>query len=189
MLVSSSAFGITPPKLVKPAAFRRVLGGVKGIGTPFDEEGEQAISIILEIEGFPLQEFAVRTLARAGPRTIKRDARLAQSHRESFEIAWVRGPTDQMWRGQLFEMSDLLLREPLDAVLFRIGRNNFQIAALAERQQSVTSATARMDTAERGAYAGNAAPRSRSHDPGRYIRVECDRAVKEPRWQTTLTVN
>ena len=65
----------------------------------------------------------------------------------------MRGPTDQMWRGQLFEMSDLLLREPLDAVLFRIGRNNFQIAALAECEQSVTSATARMNTAKRGADA------------------------------------
>src|SRR6267154_854201 len=111
---------------------------MKRIGTPFDEEGE----------------LAVRPLTRAGPRTIKRNARLTQPHREFLEITWVRGPTDQMWRGQLFQMSDLLLREPLDAVLFRIGRNNFQIAALAERQQSVTSATARMDTAERGAHAG-----------------------------------
>jgi len=126
---------------------------MKRIGAPFDEEGEETVSIILEIEGFPLQELAVRPLTRAGPRTIKRNARLTQPHREFLEITWVRGPTDQMWRGQLFEMSDLLLREPLDAVLFRIGRNNFQIAALAECEQSVTRATAGMNTAKRGADA------------------------------------
>jgi hypothetical protein len=124
------------------------------IGTPFDKEGEQTVSIILEIESFPLQEFAVRTLTRAGSRTIKRNARLAQPHREFLEITWVRGLTDQMRRGQLLEMSDLLLSEWLDAVLFRIGRNNFQIAALAERKQSVTRATARMNTANGGADAG-----------------------------------
>src|SRR6267154_3964710 len=128
---------------------------MKRIGAPFDEEGEETVSIILEIKSFPLQEFAVRTLTRAGPRTIRRNARLTQPHREFLEITWVRGPTDQMWQGQLFEMSDLLLRERLDAVLFRIGRNNFQIAALGKSEQSVTSATARMNTAKRGAYAGS----------------------------------
>ena len=127
---------------------------MKRIGAPFDEEGEETVSIILEIEGFPLQELAVRPLTRAGPRTIKRNARLTQPHREFLEITWVRGPTDQMWRGQLFEMSDLLLRESLDAVLFRIGRNNFQVAAIAECEQSVTSATSGMNTANGGADTG-----------------------------------
>src|SRR6267378_1358333 len=107
------------------APFRGVLGRMKRIGTPFDEEGEQAVFIVFEIEGFPLQEFAVRTLTRAGSRVVKRNVRLAQPRREFFEISGMRGPTDQMRRSQLLEMSDLLLSEWLNALLFRIGRNNF----------------------------------------------------------------
>ena len=66
----------------------------------------------------------------------------------------MRRPADQMRRAQLFEMRDSLLRELLDAVLFRIGRNHFEIAALAEGKQRVARATTRMNTAKRSAYAG-----------------------------------
>src|SRR5712672_4594481 len=117
------------------------------------KKGSRPFRSSLRLRVFHLQEVAVRPLTRAGPRAVKRNARLTQPHREFFEIAWVCGPTDQMWRGQLFEMSDLFLRERLDAVLFRIGGNNFQIAAIAKCEQSVTSASARMNTAKRGAYA------------------------------------
>ena len=47
----------------------------------------------------------------------------------------------------------MLLRELLDAVLFRVRRNYLEIVALTEREQRVARATARMNTAKCGAYA------------------------------------
>jgi len=84
------------------ATFRRVRRRMKRACTPFDEEGEQAIFIVFEIQGFPLKKLAVRTLTRAGARPVEADACFAQVYRELLKVTRMRGPSDQSRRAQLF---------------------------------------------------------------------------------------
>jgi len=66
----------------------------------------------------------------------------------------MRGPADQPGRGQFFEPVDLQLRERLDMLLLRVRRNDFEVASLTQREQSVVRPAARMNTAKCGTDAG-----------------------------------
>ena len=136
------------------ATSRSIRRGMKRVGAPFYEEWEQAALVVLEGEGFPLKKFAVGALAGTGWRSIKRKVRLTEVRREFPEIAWMRSPTDEMGRGQLFEVLHLLLGERLNAVLLGVGRNDFEIAPLAEGKQRVACAASGMNAAKRGADTG-----------------------------------
>ncbi len=124
---------------------------MRGIGRPLNEEWQQAIEIVVEIEGLPLKEAAVRTFARAGSRSLECDSCGAEFFGEGGKIAGVRGPADEarFLQGADFD-GDGIFR----AGLRGIGSDDFEIAVIAERKQGVLGTAAGMDATECGTGAG-----------------------------------
>ena len=109
------------------APLRSVHRRMNGIPAPLDEKRQQAAVIVLEPEGPPPEEFAIRALARAGLRTFKLDSLLAKLLGEFVEIVAVRGPANKPGFGQLGNNRVLL-----HAGLLGIGRDDFEVATLDE---------------------------------------------------------
>src|SRR4029077_17785546 len=128
---------------------------MKRVGAPFDEEREQAALVVLEVETLPLEELAVGALTRPGPWAQESDARVAKKRRKFLEVAGMHGPTNQMRRAQFFKVRKCFDGKLLDMVLVLlwVRRNDFEIAAFAEREECVASAAAGMDAARCGADA------------------------------------
>src|ERR1700740_125697 len=66
--------GIGGSEFFESASARRVGGGMRRIGIPLDEEGENAVVVVGEVERFPFEQPAVRTLAGTGIRTSEDDS-------------------------------------------------------------------------------------------------------------------
>jgi hypothetical protein len=73
--------GIGPQhiKLNEPAAFGCIGGGMHAPSAPFNEEGKQAMAIVLQPESFPLQRPAVGTIPGAIGRAVEGDAGSGQT--------------------------------------------------------------------------------------------------------------
>jgi hypothetical protein len=118
---------------------------------PLDEERQEAIGIVVEIEGLPLKEAAVGAFARAGGGSLECDSCGAEFFGEGGKVAGVRGPADEarLLQGTDFD-GDGIFRVGLRG----IGSDDFEIAAIAEREERVLRAAAGMNAAEDGADAG-----------------------------------
>jgi len=127
---------------------------MRRIGGPFDEERQKAGLVIVEAKRLPLQQAAIGTFARAGGRPVKRYSGLVKFFGEGVETAGMRGPADQARRDERSKVRDEIGPEhwrDVRSLLFRIGCDDFQIMAVAEREQRVLSAAAWMHAAKRGA--------------------------------------
>ena len=121
------------------------------IGRPLNEERQEAIGIIVEIQGLPLKEAAIGAFARAGRGSLECDSRCAEFFGERGKVAGMRGPADEagLLQGTDFD-GDGIFR----AGLRGIGSNDFEIAAIAQREKSVLRAAAGMKSTEDGTDAG-----------------------------------
>ena len=121
---------------------------MNGTLAPFNEERKQAAVIVLETKSLPTKNLAIGTLARTGLRAFEFNPRLAKLSGKLFQVVAMRGPTDEA----------RLLERGNDGVLFHtrlfgIGRDNLEIAARPEREQSVLRASTGVDAPKRGANA------------------------------------
>jgi len=122
-----------------------------GVGSPFDEERQQAGSVILEAQGLPLEVAAVGTLARTGGWPLESDVRGAKLFGEGLQIAGMRGPSDE---ARCVHGAEFRSEWIVDIGLRWIGSDDFEIAAIAEREKSVLRAVPGMDAAERSMDTG-----------------------------------
>src|SRR6266446_1987308 len=136
-------------EIVEVAAFGSILRGMDGVCTPFDEEGEDAVTVVGEIDGFPIEDAAIGTFSGAVIRAAKSDLIVAQEFRGGSDIRRVNGPADET---RVFHFADL--REVYNFLLRGIRRYVFHVTAIAERKQGVARAAAGMDSADGGADAG-----------------------------------
>src|SRR5216684_1379818 len=120
-----------------------------GVWAPFDEEGEEAVAVVGEIDGFPMEDAAVRAFPGAVGRALEGDLILTQKFCGGGDIRRMDGPADE---ARIFHFADL--REVRDFLLRGIRRDDFQVTALAERKQGVARAAAGMDSADGWADAG-----------------------------------
>lgn len=58
-------------EIIEGAALRGVGGRMRGIGAPFDEEGEQTVMSVGEVDGFPVEDFSIGAGARTGRGAFK----------------------------------------------------------------------------------------------------------------------
>jgi hypothetical protein len=119
---------------------------------PFNEERKKTARVVVESEGFPLESLPIGTCSGAGHRTFSGNAGLFEFGRIVGDAAReVCRPADQLRLGQISQR----FRAPVPgARLLRVGRDDFQVVAGAERQEGVFCATARVDSAECGADSG-----------------------------------
>jgi len=127
------------------ATLWRILGRVEGAGGPFDKEGEQTVVIIFEIESLPVENLAVGTFAGAGSGTVGSDAGRFDLRGEGLNVARVGGPADEFWFADFLEPVE---QGGCTGRLLGVGRDDFEIAAGAEGQESVASAAAGVNTAK-----------------------------------------
>ena len=118
-------------------------------GAPFDEEWEQAVAVVFERERLPVEDAAVGTFARAGCGPTTSTPSTLEALSERFDVAGMLRPADDH---RFFKRTEIAL--VVGCGLLRIGRDDFEIAIRAEREQRVARARAGMDSAERGANAG-----------------------------------
>ena len=112
-----------------------------------NKEWQQTVGVVFEIQRLPVQDFAVGALARAWGRAFCDDASLLEFCGEGCDVSGMGGPADQARFRQLRdEFSNMGT-----AVLLRIGRDDFEIATGAQREQRVLRATTGVDSAECGA--------------------------------------
>src|SRR6266850_3416525 len=96
-----------------------------GVCAPFDEEGEDAVAVIGEIDGFPIENVAIGMLSGAVVRALEGDLIVAQEFCGGGDIGWMNGPADE---ARIFHLADL--REVDDSLLRGIRRDDFQVTAL-----------------------------------------------------------
>src|SRR6266404_262711 len=120
-----------------------------GVRAPFDEEGEDAVAVVGEIDGFPIEDTVIGTFSGAVIWALKGDLIVPQEFCGGGDVRRMDGPTDE---ARFFHLADL--REVDDFLLRGIRRDDFQVAALAERKQGVARAATGMDSADGGADAG-----------------------------------
>ncbi len=136
-------------KIVQGAFCRCILGRVNRVGAPFDEEGEKALAVVGEVDGFPVEDAAVGTLARAVVGAFEFDSVFLELLGDGGNVRRMDGPADKARIGHGTE-----LRVVDDFVLRGIGSDDFQVAAFTERKQSVACAAAGVNSADGRAHAG-----------------------------------
>jgi hypothetical protein len=87
--------------------------------------------------------------ARTGCWSFESDSCFAEFFGEGIEVAGVSGPADEPRLRKESQTESILC-----AGLVRIGRDDFEILTLAEREQRVARAAAGMDSADGGAHTG-----------------------------------
>src|SRR5271169_3468900 len=114
-------------------------------GAPLDEKRKEASLVVVKIEGLPSEETAVGTfaLARRGP--VEGEPGIAETGRQVVEVAGMRGPADEARRSELLQAVGVGR-----AGQGRVGSDDFEIMAFAERKQGIARAAPRMDTAQNG---------------------------------------
>src|SRR5882762_9118251 len=100
-----------------------------GASAPFDEEREETVAVVVG--------------------TLEGDLIFAEQLGGGSDVRRMDGPADEARLGHSKD-----LREVNDLPLRRIRGDDFQIAALAQREERVASAAAGMDASESGAHAG-----------------------------------
>src|SRR5712692_4297865 len=125
-----------------------VLGGVNRVGAPFDEEGQKAVAVVGKVDGFPSENAAVRALSRAVVGAREGDFVFAELLGDGSNVRRMHGPADEARVGHGAE-----LRVVDDFALLRVRSDDFQVAALAEREECIAGAAAGMDSADGGADA------------------------------------
>src|SRR5260370_7095105 len=131
------------------AALWSVLGRVDGVRAPFDEEGEKAVAVVGEVDGFPSEDAAVRALSGAVVGACEGDLVFAKLLGDGSDVRRMDGPAHE---ARIAHFPDL--REMADLLLSRGRGDDFQVAAVSERAGCVARAAAGMDSANRGAHAG-----------------------------------
>src|SRR5437899_440806 len=99
-----------------------------GVRAPFDEEGEDAVAVVGEINGFPIEDAAIGTFSGAVVRALKGDLIVTQKFCGGGDVRGMDGPTDE---ARFFHLADLW--EVNNFLLRGIRRDDFQVTALAER--------------------------------------------------------
>src|SRR6267143_4445002 len=120
-----------------------------GVRAPFDEEGEDAVAVVGEIDGFPIEDAPIGTFSGAVNRALEGDLIVTQKFRGGGDVRGMDGPADE---ARIFHFADL--REVDNFLLRGIRGDDFQVTALAERKQGVARAAAGMYSADRWADAG-----------------------------------
>src|ERR1700722_4526262 len=147
--IGQSGVRSEPLEKFQAAALRRVDGRMHRLRPPFDEKWEQAIAVVFECEGLPVEDAANGTLARSRLRTDALDAFGFHVLRERFDVAGMLSPADDHGFFELAKIAGVVGRG-----LIRIGGDDLEIAVRAEREQRVARPGAGMDSAECGAHAG-----------------------------------
>ena len=127
------------------AAGRSVSGRVRRVGTPFNEKGKQTVCVLFQVQCFPVQDAAVGAFARTGSGSLGGDSGSGKIGREHLKVAGMRRPSDQAWLGELFK---LCWKFGGRASLLRIRRDDFEVAASAEREKRVLRAATWVNSAE-----------------------------------------
>src|ERR1700674_451635 len=129
-------------EILQAATRRSILGRMNRVRAPFDEEGEEAVAVVGEVDGFPGENVAIRALSGAVVRALESDSVFAKLLGDGSDVRRMDGPADQAWLGHFAD-----LREVHDLLLSRVRGDDFQIAALSERKECVARASAGMDSA------------------------------------------
>src|SRR5229473_7445329 len=135
-------------KIRQAALLGSVLGGVDRVGAPLDEEREQPVAVVGKVDGFPGENAAVRALSRAVVGAREGDFVFAELLGDGSNVRRMHGPADEARVGHGAE-----LRVVDDFALLRVRSDDFQVAALAEREECIARAAAGMDSADGGADA------------------------------------
>src|SRR5713101_5582745 len=120
-----------------------------GVCAPFDEEGEDAVAVVGEIDGFPIEDAAIGTFSGTVIRALEGDLIVPQKFRGGGDVRGTNGPSDE---ARFLHFADL--REVDNFLLPGIRRYDFKVTAPAERKQGVARAAAGMDSTDGGADAG-----------------------------------
>src|SRR5882762_4907077 len=108
------------------------------------------MAVVGEIDGFPVEDAAVRTLSGAVGRAGEFHFVFAELLGDGGDVRRVDGPANEARVGHGAD-----LREVSNFRLCGIGSDDFQVAALTQREESVACAAARMDPADGGENAGS----------------------------------
>ena len=122
---------------------------MRRIRAPFDEEREEAIGVVLEVDRLPMQHAAIGSFTRTRSRPFGDDSGPGQVGCKHFQIAGTGGPADQARSGKRLQS----FGEWIFGRLLRVGRDDFQVAALSEREKRIFSTAARMNSAKFGSHA------------------------------------
>jgi len=136
-------------KIIQGAFCGCIPGRVDRVGAPFNEEGEEAVAVVGEVDRFPVEDAPIGTLSGAVVWAFEFDFVFLEQLRDDGDIRRMNGPPDEAWIGQGAE-----LRVMDDLALRGIGSDDFQIATLTERKESISRAAAGVNAAEGGTHAG-----------------------------------
>src|SRR5258708_5316080 len=103
-------------KIVQGAFCGRILGRVNRVGAPFDEEGEKAVAVVGEVDGFPVEDAAVGAFSGAVVGAGEGDLIFPELLGDGCDIGRMDGPADETRLGHSED-----LREMNDGSLRRIG--------------------------------------------------------------------
>src|SRR5260370_26269105 len=105
---------------------------MKGVRAQCDEKWEQAVAVVSEVDGFPMEDAAIGAFARAVIRSLEGDLIFAEPLGCRGDVAGMNGPADEARIGHLTN-----LRQADDVLLLGVRRHDFQVSALAARHKSV----------------------------------------------------
>src|SRR5712664_4936208 len=101
-------------KILQAATCGSILGGVDRVRAPLDEERKEAVAIVGEVDGFPGEDAAIRTLSGAVLRARECDLIFAKKFCGGGDVGWMDGPANEAWLlhpGDLGEVKDRPLRK------------------------------------------------------------------------------
>src|SRR6266436_4458041 len=90
-----------------------VLGGVDGVGAPFNKEGEEAVAVVGGVDGFPVEDVAIGALAGAVVGARECNLIFAEELGGGGDVRRMDGPADEARLGHaedLREVNNLPLR-------------------------------------------------------------------------------
>src|SRR5579864_8271927 len=133
--------------MLESGARGSILRGVNGAVVPFNEERQNAVEVVFQCEGPPAQRLAVRADTRAIARIFYGDASGNGLLHQPGQVIGMRSPGDKprLLKGAQ-TISHIIARSC--ARLLWIGRDDFQVAALAQGKKGVAGTASRMYAAE-----------------------------------------
>src|SRR5262249_23811252 len=134
-------------EMLESAARGSVLRRVNGAAVPFDEKGQNAVEIVFQCEGPPLQRLAVRADARTVARILYRNAGGNGLLHQTSQIIGMRSPADYPRLLNGTQTTSRIIARSC-ARLLRIGRDDFQVAARAQGEKGVAGTASGMYAAE-----------------------------------------
>jgi hypothetical protein len=151
LFVESGWIGSEQLEAQELAAGRSVSGRMRRVGAPFNKKGKQTVGVVFQVQCFPVQDAAIGAFARTGSWSFGGDSGSGKIGREHLKVAGMRRPSDQAGLGELFELRWKFGRR---AGLLRIGCDDFEVAASAEREKRVLRASPWVNSAVCGANTG-----------------------------------